>query len=51
MGAQKLSLFSGFAIVKFVKIKKLNSQTAQNFILNFVQFFVSVLIDRKQKNQ
>ena len=29
----------------------MNSQAAQNFAMNFVQFFVAVLIDRKQKNQ
>ena len=34
-------------LVGFVKIEKMNSQTVQNFVMNFVQFFVAVLIDRR----
>jgi len=50
-GVENRSLEVKIFLVGFVKIEKMNSQAAQNFAMNFVQFFVAVLIDRKQKNQ
>ena len=50
-GVENRNLEVKIILVGFVKIKKMNSQAAQNFAMNFVQFFVAVLIDRKQKNQ